>query len=157
MSPSKQDELLTKWLQEFKSASTRKVYSVALRKFKNIIGIEDLDKYKNDSPDTTADIRKFLISMEGRPSKTINTYAGAVKVFLQDHDMKVPEGAWSKIRRRGFMPKRVRAQTQDKKPTKPQMKQILNYADIKLRALTLFLISSGGRIGEALQLLIEDF
>ena len=32
----------------------------------------------------------------------------------------------------------------------------VNYADIKARALILFLLSSGGRTGEALQLLEED-
>ncbi len=160
MSPSKKpvtDQLLAKWLQEFRTKSTRKVYVSALRNFKKIIGIEDLDEYVNDSPDVAADIRKFLVSLEGRPSKTIKTYAGAVKVFLHDNGVKVPEEAWSKIRRRGFMPKRVRAQTQDKKPSKQQLKQILNYADIKLRALTLFLISSGARIGETLQLKKDDF
>ena len=160
MSPSKKtvsDQLLDKWLQEFRTKNTRKVYVSALRNFKKAIGIEDLGEYVNDSPDVATDIRKFLLSLEGRPSKTIKTYAGAVKVFLHDNGVKVPEKAWSKILRRGFMPKRVKAQTQDKKPSKQQLKQILNYADIKLRALTLFLISSGARIGEALQLLIEDF
>jgi integrase len=151
------DHLLAKWLQEFKSNSTKKVYRAALRKFKKNVGIVDLDKYMKDSPDTTADIKKFLISMEDKPSKTINTYAGAVKVFFQDQGVKVSDEAWNKIRRRGFMPKRVKAQTQDKKPSKPQLKQILNYADIKLRALTLFLISSGARIGETLQLKKDDF
>ena len=151
------DQLLAKWLQEFKSKSTKKVYRAALRKFKNAVGIKDLSKYMKDSPDTTADIRRFLISMDGKPSKTINTYAGAVKVFFQDQGVKVSDEAWNKIRRRGFMPKRVKAQTQDKKPSKTQLKQILNYADIKLRALTLFLISSGARIGETLQLKKDDF
>lgn len=55
------------------------------------------------------------------------------------------------------MPKRVRAETRDKKPTKPMLKKILNYADLKARAQTLFLVSSGARIGETLQLVKDDF
>ncbi len=55
------------------------------------------------------------------------------------------------------MPKRVRAETRDKKPTKPMLKKILNYADLKARAQTLFLLSSGARIGETLQLEKDDF
>jgi len=44
---------------------------------------------------------------------------GAVKVFVYNNGVKVTEEAWSKIRRRGFMSKTVKAQTQDKKPSKP--------------------------------------
>ncbi len=55
------------------------------------------------------------------------------------------------------MPKRVRAETRDKKPTKTMLKKILNYADLKARAQTLFLLSSGARIGETLQLVKDDF
>lgn len=151
------DPLLAEWLQEFKSLSTRKVYRAALNNFKKAIGIQDLNQYVNDSPDVANDARKFLVSMEGRPSKTICTYAGAVKVFLQDQGVKVPDESWKKIRRRGFMPKRVRAETRDKKPTRAMLKKILNYSDIKARALILFLLSSGARIGETLQLKKDDF
>ena len=80
-----------------------------------------------------------------------------VKVFFQDQGVKVPDEAWKKIRRRGFMPKRTRAETKDKKPTKQMLKKILNYADIKARSMILFLISSGARIGETLQLVKDDF
>ena len=55
------------------------------------------------------------------------------------------------------MPKRVHAETKDKKPSKVQLKQILNFAEIKCTSLVLFLVSSGARIGETLQLRIEDF
>ena len=102
-------------------------------------------------------MRKLLVSLEGKPPKTINTYSGAVKVFLQDKGIKVPEASWNKIRRRGYLPKRAIAQTQDKKPTKTQLKKILNYVDIKGKAMILFLLSSGARIGETLQLQEEDF
>ena len=154
---SKKDSFLEEWLQEFKSDSTRRVYRAALTNYKQTIGIENLEEYVNDSPDVAADVRKLLASMEGRPSKTINTYVGAVKVFLQDKDIKVKDEAWTKIRRRGYMPKRVKAQTRDKKPTKIQLKRILNYVDVKGKAMILFLLSSGARIGETLQLLEEDF
>ena len=78
-------------------------------------------------------------------------------MFFQDKGVKIPDEDWKKIRRRGYMPKRVRAETRDKKPTKAMLKKILNYADLKSRAMILFLISSGARIGETLQLKKEDF
>jgi len=154
---SSNDFILEEWLQEFKSDSTRRVYRAALNKFKRAIGIENLDYYVNDSPDVAADMRKLLVFLEGKPSKTIKTYSGAVKVFLQDKGIKVPEASWNKIRRRGYLPKRAIAQTQDKKPTRTQLKKILNYVDIKGKAMILFLLSSGARIGETLQLQEEDF
>jgi integrase len=160
ISPSKQsilDPELAEWLQEFKSFNTRKVYRTGLRKFKKTLGIDDLGEYMKNNPDVTGDVRKFLLSLDGKPSRTIATYAGAVKVFFQDKGIKIPDEAWKKIRRRGYMPKRVRAETKDKKPTKLMLKKILNYADLKARAMTLFLISSGARIGETLQLKQEDF
>jgi integrase len=46
----------------------------------------------------------------------------------------------------------VRASTPDKIPTKAQLRSILNYMDIKGRAIILFLASTGCRIGETLRL-----
>jgi len=60
--------------------------------------------------------------------------------------------------RRGYYPKRVKACTRDLKPTKEQLKKIIEYcSDIKAKALFLFLASSGARIGETLKIEIEDF
>ena len=150
------DPILKKWLGEFKNGSTKKVYCSALRVFKKNLGIRDLGEYLKSEPDTTGDIKKFLNSFDGRPSKTIAAYVTAVRVFFQDQGVNMEANDWKKLRRRGFMPKRVRAETRDKKPTKAQLKQILNYADIKARAMILFLLSSGARIGETLKLKIED-
>ena len=153
---SKNNDFLEDWLSEFKSKNTRKVYRSGIHKFENIIGIEDLEKYVKDSPDVASDMRKLLASLEGCPPKTVQTYSGAVKVFLQDKGVKVSDESWKKIRRRGYLPKRTIPQTQDKRPTKQQLKRILNYVDIKGKALILFLLSSGGRIGETRQLKEED-
>jgi integrase len=151
------DKTLKEWLTLFKKKSTKNTYLTGLRHFKQNLGIEDLSKYLESTPNAAINLRKFLNSLDGKPSKTIAVYTAAVKMFFQDHKVKLEDNDWRKLRRRGFMPKRVKAQTRDKKPTKTQLKQILNYADIKGRALFLFLVSSGARIGETLQLLIEDF
>lgn len=152
-----QDETLTEWLSEFKKETTQRTYLSALKKFKKLLGIEDLGEYVKAGPNVVADARKFLAALDGRPSKTVGTYVGAVKMFMQDHDVKMPDDEWRKIRRRGFMPKRVKAETRDKKPSKTQLKQILNYADIKCRSMVLFLLSASARIGETVQIKIEDF
>ena len=151
------DKTLKKWLTDFKNKSTRANYCSALRAFKKNLNITDLGEYLESEPEPTEDIKKFLSSLDGRPPKTQKGYAGAVKVFFQDNGIPIKDSKWRKLRRRGFLPKRAIAQTRDKCPSKTQLKKILNYLDIKGRALVLFLVSSGARIGETLQLNIDDF
>jgi integrase len=153
----KGDKTLRKWMEEFSKETTKKTYVCALNIFKRKLGIADLGEYLKASPDIVNDVRRFLTALNGKPSKTVTTYMGAIKMFLQDHEVKIPEDEWRKIRRRGFMPKRTKAETHDRKPTREELKKILNYADIKCRAMVLFLASSGARIGETLRLEKQDF
>ena len=152
------EKILANWLKvEFKNNNTKYTYLAALRLFKKVLGIEYLSDYLKGNPNVILDLRTFLIHLDNKPSKTINTYVGAVKVFLRDHDAEASEKDWRKLKKRGFMPKRVKAETQDKKPSKLELKRILNHLNIKGRSLVLFLTSSGARIGETLQLKVEDF
>jgi integrase len=152
-----QDQIVKEWLTEFKSKSTKESYLCGIRKFKKNLNIKDLDKYMAENPDATKDIKRFLVSLDGKPSKTVSSYVCALKSFFSDNNVSFDETQWKKMRRRGFMPKRVKAETRDKKPSKKQLKRILNYMDIKGRAQVLFLLSSGCRVGESLQLLEQDF
>jgi len=151
------DPVLKEWLTEFSNKNTKRQYCSAIRLFKKNLGIEDLGKYLKSEPDAVADIRRFISSMDEKPKKSLLTYTTIVKVFFQDNGVTVDDLNWKKLRRRGFIPKHPRAETRDKKPTIQQLKQILNYMDVKGRAMVLFLLSSGSRIGETLQLKTEDF
>ena len=151
------DETLRSWLTEFSNKNTRQQYCSAIRLFKKKLGIEDLGDYLESKPDPTAAIRKFVSSLQGKPKKSLLTYTTVVKIFFQDNGIVIEDNQWKKLRRRGFIPKYARAETRDKKPTIQQLKKILNYMDIKGRAMVLFLLSSGARIGETLKLKKEDF
>ena len=95
------DETLKRWLSEsFKNEGTRKAYCAALRAFKKNLDIEDLGEYLKTKPDVNTDLRRFLVSMDGRPSKTISAYVTPVRVFLQDHNVSIEENGWRKLRRR---------------------------------------------------------
>lgn len=153
----KEEPILAKWLNEFKNYNTQRNYRTAIRKFKEVLGIDSLESYIQSKPDTEHDIRTFLQALKDKPTKTIHCYGQIVKVFFEDHDIQISSKAWRKIRNRGFMPKRVRAETRDKSPTKAMLKKILAYSDIKAKAQTLFLISSGARSGETLELMKDDF
>ena len=152
------DQTLSDWLEEeFTNKHTRDNYGSALRKFKEALEITCLDEYIKSNPDVVSELKRFSISLNGRPSKTISTYMGAVKLFFQDHGFETPSNEWKKLRKRGFLPKRVKAETQDKIPSKSQLKRILNYMNIKGKSMVLFLVSSGARIGETVQLEVRDF
>ena len=126
------DQTIKKWLTEnFTKETTQKSYLAALRSFKKNLNIKDMGEYIESKPDAIIDIKRFLVSLKGRPTKTISAYVVPVRVFLQDHNITIEENQWKKLKRRGFLPKRVRAQTKDKKPTKTQLKQILNYHALK--------------------------
>ena len=145
------ESVLEKWLSDF-GPSTANTYFYALQKFKKNLGINDLGEYLKSKPNVLADFKTFAQSLKGKPPKTISTYTGAVKVFFADHDLDIPSKDLRKLRRRNIVPKRARAITPDKIPTKAQLRRILNYMDIKGRAIILFLASTGCRIGETVKL-----
>jgi len=160
--------MFRKWLEEnFKNITTRKTYLSAMRRFLEKVynkkRVVDTDVYvekyikdlKDGKRDFTSDFKGFLQSLASRPPKTIKAYVSGVKQFFEEHGFKISEDEWRKIRKR-LMPKTGRAVTLDDKPTKAQLRKILNYVDIKAKSLFLFLASSGCRVGEALQLKVND-
>ena len=97
------DKTIKKWLTDnFIKETTKKSYLAALRAFKNNLNIQDLGEYLQTKPNADEDLRRFLVSLKGRPSKTISAYVVPVRVFLQDHNVKLEENGWKKLRRRGY-------------------------------------------------------
>jgi integrase len=148
------DEKLKNWLMEFESKNTQSSYLTALRKFREVNNIESLDSYKPE--DATEHVKNFIFSMNGRPSKSIATMLNAVRVYLTDHKIPFDNNELKRLRRRGKLPKRMRAETNDEILTKAQFRKVLDYLDIRGKALFLFLVSSGCRIGEALRINPKD-
>lgn len=147
------------WLSnEFANEGTRVTYRSALRAYQRALGIEDFSAYlkEKDSKQVLRDIRRFLASMKDRPPKTVTTYIAAVKQFLREHGVDIADAEWKRLRRRGHLPKRAKAATRDRAPTRDEFRKILDYLDVKGRALFLFLASSGCRVGETVQLRIRD-
>jgi integrase len=149
---SKKD-VVTDWLSEFKGKNTRNVYRSVLRKFQKFVGL-DLNEYIAESRDFLGDFKAFVASLD-TPPKSATLYTSVVKLFLQEQKfLKLSEDEWRKIKKRQeIVDVPV---TQDRAPTKSELKQILNYLDIKGRALVLFLASTGARIGETLQIRTDD-
>ncbi|MHA1710207.1 MAG: tyrosine-type recombinase/integrase, partial [Candidatus Baldrarchaeia archaeon] len=160
--------MFKRWLEtNFSKKTTRETYFSAMKNFLAAVldgkKIEDIDKcveqylddLKTGKRDFVSDFKYFLQKIANRPPKTVKAYVSGVKQFFEDHGFKISEEEWKKIRKR-LMPKTSRAVTLDDKPTKEQLRKILNFVDIKAKSLFLFLASSGCRIGEALQLKVSD-
>ena len=91
------DHTLTDWLeQEFTNKHTRDNYASSIRKFKEALEITDLGKYLESDPDVASELKRFSISLAGRPSKTISTYMSSVKLFFQDHGFEISINEWEK-------------------------------------------------------------
>jgi len=175
---------MTEFLSTFKGESTVRAYRAHLKRFFKLlyptekmfstkgIKISDdvYDKYvekylearnyrvkdgqvKIDTESIMKDVESFFITLKGRPASSIAMTISAVKNFLEDQRVELPRVFWKRLKRRiGGS----RTLTQDYVPNASELKRILTHMNLKGRALFLFLESSGARIGEVLQLELDD-
>ncbi len=120
-----------------------------------------LTRYFSDleNRDFLTDYKGFIhwLQNEGYANLTIRLRCSKAKVFFgrQDPRCKIDDEDWSQIKRT-LLPKSTRASTQDDILTKEQLKRVLQHSDVHGRALALFLLSTGARIGESCKLKMED-
>ncbi|EHR79397.1 hypothetical protein OCC_08018 [Thermococcus litoralis DSM 5473] len=140
-----------KWIETyFTSEHTQKTYLSALRQFHDKFGYMT-------TPDELLDaITTWIrdLRTEGYTPKTINNYVTAVLSYYRDQGIVIPEETWRRIRRRILPPSKP--STFDKAGSHDEWKRILTHMSLAGRSLFLFLLSTGCRIGEALQLKISD-
>ena len=148
-------ETIEKFLQDYYSKCTKKTYRTQLYKYFDILEVNP-DNYFNNGKnidDYTADVKRFISVIHDDPPKSRNIGITAVKKFLECYDIEFRPKFWEGFNRKL---KGRRARTNDEIPTNQQLKQILQHADIKGTALFLTLASSGMRIGEAMQLKVDE-
>ena len=127
--------------------------------------IEAACRYSSETPDelvtslskaSEAKLMEFLqgfvnhLANKDKAPKTVQAYLSAVKGFLEVNDIDVPL-----LRRRVRKP-RVYVRSADRAPTMEELRLVCAGADLETRALLLFLLSSGCRIGEALMVQRDD-
>lgn len=130
---------------------------------KRITEIEDgIEKYFSelDGRDFLDDYKRFIHwqKKEGYANLTIRGRSNTVKLFFhrqKDPRCKIDDEDWAQMKG-GLIPKSTRASTQDDILTKEQLKIVLQHGSIHLNAMVLFLLSSGMRVGAAVQLLMSD-
>jgi len=153
--------IVEKWIRDnFESTSTKDVYRSALSRFqREILGGRSFEgaiqSYKEGRRNPLRDLQRFYLSFQNKPTKTRSTYVCPVKMFLAENGVRIDEGKW-KISQRRLRRSVKGTKTIDDAPTVPQLKSIMSNMNLKGRSLTLFLASSGSRIGETLQLTLDD-
>ena len=147
---------MNRWLEEnFPNENTKKTYFLGLREFFEFVGVPDVEYLRRvDDEVFVRDLKRFIESNRYRPPLTLNVWVAAIKSFFTDHGVRIDEVEWRRIRRR-FLPP-PRELTVDTAGKHEEWKRILSHMDIKGRSLFLFLLSSGARIGETLQLKVSD-
>lgn len=85
--------------------------------------------------------------------KSSHCYVSMVKKFFSRQGYKLTEEQWEDIS--NLLPPN-KTRTIDKILTKKQLRSVLSHLGVYMRPLTLFLVSTGARIGETLQLKVGD-
>jgi integrase len=149
------------FLKNYENAGTRKNLRAAIKKyFKNFYKettSRNLDemakKYFNEKRDYEKDLQDFVNSLNGMAPLTIKHKVSIIKTFFLENNVDLQGKFWKKVRRRI---KGSRALTLDRIPKNKELKKILLHVPIQGKALYILLESSGMRIGEALQLNLDD-
>ncbi|MCK5112543.1 MAG: site-specific integrase [Thermoplasmatales archaeon] len=142
-------------IQEFVSgyekANTKRSYEQRLKDYFQTIKTKP-DHYFDGNRDYTNDLWKYWQSLADKTSCTRNAHIVTVKLFLEENDIMIQRKVWNKIKRH----KKNIPSTIDVVPTVRELKQLLQFADVKARALFLLCATSGCRITEAISLTSED-
>ncbi len=150
------------FLKTFRSQNTVNSYKYSLKTFLSTIIKEQVeyttldkfaDRYVSEKRDHQKDLEDFLVSIKEKPPKTVRLMMAAVKTFLLENEIELPQIFWRRLLGRV---KGTRALTIDKVPSNAELRQILQHMPIHGKALFLTLATSGMRIGEALKLKIGD-
>jgi len=99
------------------------------------------------------DVEAFLARVKDKAPKTLRLLLSTVRVFLAENEVELPQMFWRKLRKRlGGS----RAVTEVYVPSNKELRQILTHMDARGKSLFLCLASSGMRLGEALDLKLQD-
>ncbi|MBS3815416.1 MAG: site-specific integrase [Hadesarchaea archaeon] len=152
----KKSKMKSEWLNQFGNENTKRQYEISLKQFEDFLSVSVNEYIKGlEWEDFWRDLQEFWESLSDKAPKTQNNRVRVVKLFFQDHGVEIPDSEWSKFRRRKM--KASRPQTQDRAGKKSEWRRIiLNMASPQGRALYLTLLSTGARVGEILQIHVDD-
>jgi integrase len=137
------------------------MFDTTVRKIKFYVTDEERAEYEqlaaqylSDERDYYKDLLKFSASMNGRAPLGVRAVISSVKEFLRYNKVTFTEDEIRSLSKK--MPKGKAKRTAETDIEVDMLKKMMAHMDLKAKALTLVLASSGMRIGEALQITLED-
>ena len=132
--------------------NTYRNYKITLRQYFECIGAAP-ESYFTVERNYKDDVNSFFELIKDMAPITVKSKISNVKTFLEENDIILPKSVWNRFNR---LKKGCRPLTQDRIPTDEELTRILTHMNAKGKALFLTLASSGMRIGECLQLKLDD-
>jgi integrase len=153
-----EESRLKSFLSQYRSKKTVETYRWATVEFlrsvyRNDNHDENSNRYFTEKRDYEKDIRNFLSAISSKPPLSIRLMLAVVKSFLIENEVEFSQKFWRGINRKI---KGTRAATMDEPPRIEELRSIIAHTPIQGKALFLMLASSGMRIGETLQLKLND-
>jgi len=138
----------------FTSKNTKRNYRRGIELFFEIIN-KDIDEYFKNNPKYESDIIKYWESLEKNNTQmTRKNRINAIKQFLQFMDKKTRDlEIWETI---SYRLRNIQSETDDMALDRHDIKKILQYGDVCTRSMFLTMASCGCRIGEIVQLELDD-
>ncbi|NJD54565.1 MAG: site-specific integrase [Candidatus Methanoperedens sp.] len=161
---------ISQFLELYPSRNSKNVYRAGIHSFLEFIYgskrngpkstqaelkvLDDLSiKYLKDNRDYEEDLLKFAVALHSKPPKSGKAYMAGLKEWLSYNDIELSLKSAKLIRRK--MPKGG-ARSLEADLDTITFRNILQHTDLKGRAFFLTLSSSGIRVGEALQITLND-
>ena len=160
-----QPQYIGGWLSTYAKKNTKRVFLAGVKHFLSSVygeavnleaaAAQYIEECKSGRRDWFKDLLKYAADLHGRPPKSARAFMTGAKSWLEYClDVELTRKQSRLIL--GRLPKGQRARTEEAELTRETLRKILAHADVKGRALFLFLASSGVRVGEALKLRLED-
>lgn len=153
----REDNLINRYVDDpqlfFKSKSRRVIRSVLHNYFKTIEA--DPETYFKSERDYATDVTTFIDRrlQSGKASKTVRGDFSMVKCFLEEHDIDLPKKFIKRIGKHIGSTRRI---IEDIVMSKSELKDALQFANVRMKAITLIETSSGMRGDEVINLKWEN-
>lgn len=148
---------MEEYITSLKRKNTQIYYRLCLNRYFKTIATTPNNYFVNKKkkiPTYEKHIQKFVDDIKGLAPVTQKNYISVIKNFFLDNDIEFKYSYWKREVRNKI--EDGGALTLDRAPTTEELKKILSYGDLKARALFMFLATSGMRIGETLQIQLND-
>jgi len=134
---------------------TKKMYRNEIKRYFSVIRKKP-NTYFKEKRDFRSDILKYCKSQQHQSAKTFGRKVSIIRGFYKHYEIPFPDNAVKTFRNASKTLRGNRPITQDSIPTKEELEKILTHGGVGEKALFTTLISSGMRVGEAIQLTFED-